>query len=232
MKRLPTPMFHASVMVRGNQTRHSLRLRTASHTIREIRPTWDIALSVQRPTKRRRSRVWASMSCQLSDSAWVRPDVSSPPMSRKSRVERTRQASEFRRRLLRWFRRHGRDLPWRRTRDPYRIVVSEFMLQQTQVSRVEAYYHRFLERVPVHRGAGRGSGGYWCGRAGRGWATTAGPPTCTGWPRWWWRSTAGWCRPIRRPWSGCLASAGTPRARSPASPTSGRRRRWIPTSRE
>ena len=54
----------------------------------------------------------------------------------------------FRRRLLRWFRRHGRDLPWRRTRDPYRIVVSEFMLQQTQVSRVEPYYHRFLTRFP------------------------------------------------------------------------------------
>jgi A/G-specific adenine glycosylase len=57
-------------------------------------------------------------------------------------------ASDFRRRLLRWFRRHGRDLPWRRTRDPYHIIVSEFMLQQTQVSRVQAYYHRFLERYP------------------------------------------------------------------------------------
>lgn len=69
-------------------------------------------------------------------------------MPRKSRADRKLQASEFRRRLLRWFRRHGRDLPWRRTRDPYRIVVSEFMLQQTQVTRVEAYYHRFLERYP------------------------------------------------------------------------------------
>lgn len=58
------------------------------------------------------------------------------------------QSSKFRRRLLRWFRRHGRDLPWRRTRDPYRVLVSEFMLQQTQVSRVEAYYHRFLDRYP------------------------------------------------------------------------------------
>src|ERR687895_97472 len=58
-------------------------------------------------------------------------------------------ALEFRRRLLRWFRRHGRDLPWRRTRDPYRVLVSEFMLQQTQVSRVEAYYHRFLRRYPT-----------------------------------------------------------------------------------
>ena len=58
-------------------------------------------------------------------------------------------AAAFRRRLLRWFRRHGRDLPWRRTRDPYHVLVSEFMLQQTQVTRVEAYYHRFLERYPT-----------------------------------------------------------------------------------
>lgn len=65
------------------------------------------------------------------------------------------QAVAFRARLLRWFRRHGRDLPWRRTRDPYAIVVSEFMLQQTQVSRVEAYYGRFLARFPdVHALAG------------------------------------------------------------------------------
>ena len=58
------------------------------------------------------------------------------------------RAREFRGRLLRWFRRHGRDLPWRRTRDPYHVLVSEVMLQQTQVARVEAYYHRFLERYP------------------------------------------------------------------------------------
>ena len=58
------------------------------------------------------------------------------------------QASRFRRSLLRWFARHGRDLPWRRTRDAYRVVVSEFMLQQTQVARVEGYYARFLEQFP------------------------------------------------------------------------------------
>jgi A/G-specific adenine glycosylase len=56
--------------------------------------------------------------------------------------------AEFRRRLLRWFRQHGRDLPWRRTRDPYHVLVSEFMLQQTQVSRVETYYGRFLQQYP------------------------------------------------------------------------------------
>jgi A/G-specific adenine glycosylase len=73
-------------------------------------------------------------------------------MPPKSTPERARgpleSAAEFRGRLLRWFRRHGRDLPWRRTRDPYHVLVSEFMLQQTQVVRVEAYYLRFLERYP------------------------------------------------------------------------------------
>ena len=46
---------------------------------------------------------------------------------------------KFQARLLRWFRTHGRDLPWRKTRDPYKILVSEVMLQQTQVDRVRGY---------------------------------------------------------------------------------------------
>ncbi len=54
----------------------------------------------------------------------------------------------FRRPLFTWFRRHGRDLPWRRTRDPYAILVSEFMLQQTQVATVLPYYERWLARFP------------------------------------------------------------------------------------
>jgi A/G-specific adenine glycosylase len=70
------------------------------------------------------------------------------PKSTPERARRNLDAADFRRRLLRWFRRHGRDLPWRRTRDPYHVIVSEFMLQQTQVARVEAYYHRFLEQYP------------------------------------------------------------------------------------
>jgi A/G-specific adenine glycosylase len=66
----------------------------------------------------------------------------------------TRPASPkalFRRRLLAWFRRSARDLPWRKTRNAYEIVVSEFMLQQTQVSRVLEYYPRFLSRFPSVR---------------------------------------------------------------------------------
>ena len=53
-------------------------------------------------------------------------------------VPDTALARAFSTRLRRWFRRNGRDLPWRRTRDPYRVLVSELMLQQTQVARVIA----------------------------------------------------------------------------------------------
>jgi A/G-specific adenine glycosylase len=55
---------------------------------------------------------------------------------------------KFTKQLLAWWARAARDLPWRRTRDPYRVLVSEFMLQQTQVSRVAEYYPRFIERFP------------------------------------------------------------------------------------
>lgn len=58
------------------------------------------------------------------------------------------QSAKFRRRLLSWYRRNGRDLPWRSTRDPYAILVSEFMLQQTQVATVIPYYHEWLRRFP------------------------------------------------------------------------------------
>ena len=55
----------------------------------------------------------------------------------------------FRRRLLEWYRRNGRDLPWRQTRDPYRVLVSEVMLQQTQVDRVLPKYHEWLAKYPT-----------------------------------------------------------------------------------
>ena len=54
----------------------------------------------------------------------------------------------FRRRLLEWYRRFGRDLPWRQTKDPYHILVSEVMLQQTQVDRVLPKYEEWLTKYP------------------------------------------------------------------------------------
>ena len=58
-------------------------------------------------------------------------------------------ARTLRRRLLRWYAGSARDLPWRRTRDPYAVLVSEVMLQQTQVSRVLPAYAAFLHRYPT-----------------------------------------------------------------------------------
>jgi A/G-specific adenine glycosylase len=55
---------------------------------------------------------------------------------------------KFRRRLLGWYDREARDLPWRRDRDPYRVWVSEIMLQQTRVAAVIEHYHEFLRRFP------------------------------------------------------------------------------------
>src|SRR6266704_179638 len=63
----------------------------------------------------------------------------------------------FRRSLLDWHRRYGRDLPWRGTRDPYAILVSEFMLQQTQVSTVIPYYNEWLYRFPDFASLARAS---------------------------------------------------------------------------
>lgn len=54
----------------------------------------------------------------------------------------------FQRNLLAWWDDNARDLPWRHTRDPYRILVSEVMLQQTQVDRIIPYYHQWLEAFP------------------------------------------------------------------------------------
>ncbi len=55
----------------------------------------------------------------------------------------------FQKTLIEWFQKHGRDLPWRKTRNPYKILISELMLQQTQVIRVEKqFYHQFLAKFP------------------------------------------------------------------------------------
>ena len=56
--------------------------------------------------------------------------------------------SRFRNKLLRWYDENKRDLPWRKDRDPYRVWISETMLQQTRVAAVITYYERFLRRFP------------------------------------------------------------------------------------
>jgi len=61
------------------------------------------------------------------------------------------QKEKIHRNLLKWFEKNGRDLPWRKTQDPYAIWVSEIMLQQTQVATVIPYYQRFLKSFPTTR---------------------------------------------------------------------------------
>jgi A/G-specific adenine glycosylase len=77
--------------------------------------------------------------------------------SRANRLELRTDRAAFRRQLLRWFARHGRDLPWRHARDPYAILVSEFMLQQTQVATVVPYYKKWLRKFPDFASVARAS---------------------------------------------------------------------------
>jgi len=72
----------------------------------------------------------------------------SKKVSRRSVAFSASAKRRFQQRLLKWYREFGRDLPWRKTSDPYHILVSEVMLQQTQVDRVVPKYHEFLGRYP------------------------------------------------------------------------------------
>jgi len=82
--------------------------------------------------------------------------VAKPPRAQLAQVhdaalaalESSSWRGAVRRRLLRWYDRHARDLPWRRTRDPYHVWVSEIMLQQTVVAAVVPYFQRFLVQFP------------------------------------------------------------------------------------
>src|SRR5213082_4051574 len=84
--------------------------------------------------------------------------IRTPTTTRRRRIRRmmpavagcpTRYVRAVEELLLAWFAEHGRDLPWRRTRDPYAILVSEVMSQQTQVERVVPRWQRWLERWPT-----------------------------------------------------------------------------------
>jgi A/G-specific adenine glycosylase len=68
---------------------------------------------------------------------------------RKEKIKVEKPKENIRRKLLRWFKKNCRDLPWRKTRDPYAVWISEIMLQQTQVDTVIPYYQRFLKSFPA-----------------------------------------------------------------------------------
>src|ERR1017187_8794137 len=78
-----------------------------------------------------------------------------------------KEIPKLRRRLLAWFADRKRDLPWRRTSDPYRIWISEIMLQQTRVAAVIPYYRQFVEKFPSMRALARAKSetvlGRWAG---------------------------------------------------------------------
>ncbi len=65
--------------------------------------------------------------------------------------------NKFKKEIFAYYKRHRRDLPWRRTRDPYKIFVSEIMLQQTQVTRVRLKYRSFIKRFPDFASLARAS---------------------------------------------------------------------------
>src|SRR5256886_10353516 len=84
--------------------------------------------------------------------------IRTPTTTRRRRIRRmmpavagwpTRYVRAVEELLLAWFAEHGRDLPWRKTRDPYAILVSEVMSQQTQLERVLPRWERWLERWPT-----------------------------------------------------------------------------------
>ena len=88
----------------------------------------------------------------------ARSPIPSRPNAKKRVLSKSRKTAalappglkrRFQNRLLKWYRQYGRDLPWRRTANPYKILVSEIMLQQTQVDRVIPKYHEFLEKYPT-----------------------------------------------------------------------------------
>src|SRR5262249_2929099 len=84
-------------------------------------------------------------SCAYGCHVWRKPLASVTDVAEQESGERRK----IQRSLLRWFVPGHRDLPWRRNRDPYRIWVSEIMLQQTQVSTVIPYFERFLHAFPT-----------------------------------------------------------------------------------
>src|SRR5205085_7481493 len=67
----------------------------------------------------------------------------------KHQMISSKERHGFRRSLLRWYSTYGRVLPWRQTREPYAILVSEFMLQQTQVSAVLGFYRKWFQHFPT-----------------------------------------------------------------------------------
>ena len=92
------------------------------------------------------------------------------PLSRREALAQAQEA------LLAWFDAHMRPLPWRRDYDPYRVWISEIMLQQTQMERGVQYFERWMAAFPTRR-RWQGRRRKRCSSSGRALATTRGPAT-------------------------------------------------------
>jgi len=88
-------------------------------------------------------------------SSELRTQKSKIALSPEFKFSSSKMKTAFQKDLLRWYHKNKRDLPWRLSHDPYRILVSEIMLQQTQVDTVIPYYHRFLKAFPSFRALAR-----------------------------------------------------------------------------
>ena len=148
------------IALHRHEHRSQIVVESGSHGRRRARP----AVRRRRRRRRRAGRFWRRASrqtgwfrrrrrflCRFSLVEIIRcPCLTTPPP--------TIARQQFRRRLLAWYRKHGRDLPWRKTDDPYHILVSEIMLQQTQVDRVLPKYHEWLEKYPSFEALADGAG--------------------------------------------------------------------------
>src|SRR4029453_16193653 len=121
---------------------HSIRRR--HHTLRRAR-----GLSGHESRRRATSRQCRPYACRFSRFADYTTLMSKASTKDSLPIPGSVERPRFRQRLLNWYRRHGRDLPWRKTSDPYHILVSEIMLQQTQVDRVLPKYAEWLEKSPT-----------------------------------------------------------------------------------
>src|SRR5262249_47392711 len=149
-------------VISENAKNDSPRMSQSALKLPTVSPTRSNQPSVRMASKGNRSG--AAMSGvtlarnprQFKDLLRPRSSKSSlvPPAPRLIQAFARRVASPvsqtwFAEQLLAWYSRHRRDLPWRRTRDPYAIWVSEIMLQQTQVATVMDYFRRFMQRFPT-----------------------------------------------------------------------------------
>src|SRR5262245_24351391 len=139
-------LFHA-----GSMRRPSVSAQRSSFAISASTSSVGSFSAATMSAVRARS-ISASGRCIIS---WKRRRFMAGSDMRRSPILRSkgevRDGTGLRRALLRWYRRNRRELPWRATRDRYRVWVSEVMLQQTQVATAQPYYERFVQRFPTVR---------------------------------------------------------------------------------